>query len=55
MIENSNYADFDGRLNQSIYAYIGLGFGSILSHYLMHVCWNTACARQIKRMKYELK
>lgn len=46
-----DYTNFQGRINDTANIYVGIGFASLVANYLFHVMWNTACERQIKRMR----
>lgn len=44
-------SDFDSRVSKSIKFYLTIGVVSLFVNYLANVCWNTACERQIKKMR----
>ena len=43
--------DFDLRMAYIVNLYVILGISSLVSNHLLHVCFNTAAERQIRRIR----
>jgi hypothetical protein len=50
-LSDSN-SNFDGRIDDAVNIYVGIGFLALFLNYLLNVCLNTAAERQIKRIRY---